>query len=166
MRFAIVLSVLCLAGCAVEASGPVDDGTSAQNEEAARRLSPCATVRCAAGTHCVAKGKTASCVADKAECTTDADCRLFDNYCGGCACNALASSEPDPKCDGTLVKCFAEPCGGKAAACVNGTCQVADAAPAGEACGSSVCPSGQVCCNASCGICTAPGDSCIQLFCN
>ncbi len=32
-------------------------------------------------------------------------------------------------------------------------------------CGSVTCPSGQVCCNASCGICTPPGFGCIQIAC-
>ncbi|MBX3213789.1 MAG: hypothetical protein KF850_17245 [Labilithrix sp.] len=36
----------------------------------------------------------------------------------------------------------------------------------GEACGSVTCGEGQVCCNASCGICTAPDMSCIQLACD
>jgi len=35
----------------------------------------------------------------------------------------------------------------------------------GEACGSVTCGSGEVCCNPSCGICTAPGDACIMLAC-
>jgi len=67
MRFALVLSLLALAGCAVE-TGPVDDGESAASEAAARRNDPCAVVRCAAGTHCVAKGKTATCEADAVTC--------------------------------------------------------------------------------------------------
>ncbi|KAL7571175.1 hypothetical protein ACA910_014773 [Epithemia clementina (nom. ined.)] len=33
-------------------------------------------------------------------------------------------------------------------------------------CGDSNCPSGEVCCNYSCGICTPPGGSCIQMNCN
>src|SRR5207253_74260 len=33
---------------------------------------------------------------------------------------------------------------------------------AGTACGPSICPAGQVCCNASCGICTEPGGFCTQ----
>jgi hypothetical protein len=37
---------------------------------------------------------------------------------------------------------------------------------AGEACGSSVCPAGQVCCNSSCGICTDPGGFCTQQVCS
>jgi hypothetical protein len=34
-----------------------------------------------------------------------------------------------------------------------------------EQCGGTLCPSGQVCCNSSCGICTDPGGFCIQLAC-
>lgn len=34
-----------------------------------------------------------------------------------------------------------------------------------EVCGDVRCASGEVCCNASCGICTEPGGFCIQLAC-
>lgn len=34
-----------------------------------------------------------------------------------------------------------------------------------NACGDAHCGGGTVCCNASCGICTFPGDSCIQIAC-
>lgn len=34
-----------------------------------------------------------------------------------------------------------------------------------EQCGTVVCPPGKVCCNASCGICTDPGEFCIQIAC-
>jgi hypothetical protein len=45
-------------------------------------------------------------------------------------------------------------------------CQcVPDGGSPGEACGTSTCPSGQVCCNSSCGICTDPGGVCIQIAC-
>ncbi len=37
---------------------------------------------------------------------------------------------------------------------------------AGPACGKKTCAVGQTCCNASCGICTAPGDGCIKMFCH
>ena len=33
-------------------------------------------------------------------------------------------------------------------------------------CGEKTCPAGQVCCNASCSICTPPGHVCIQMACN
>lgn len=36
---------------------------------------------------------------------------------------------------------------------------------AGEACGAVTCESGQVCCNASCGICTPPDGFCTQQVC-
>jgi hypothetical protein len=37
--------------------------------------------------------------------------------------------------------------------------------PVGEPCGATQCESGQVCCNASCGICTPPGGVCTQQLC-
>ena len=37
--------------------------------------------------------------------------------------------------------------------------------PGPRTCGNTTCPQGQVCCNASCGICTPPGGACIQVFC-
>jgi len=42
----------------------------------------------------------------------------------------------------------------------------ASAAPAsGESCGAVTCASGEVCCNASCGTCTPPGQKCSQMVC-
>ncbi len=43
----------------------------------------------------------------------------------------------------------------------------AGASDAGDAvvCGDRTCPAGEYCCNASCGICAAPGDGCITLEC-
>lgn len=44
--------------------------------------------------------------------------------------------------------------------------QTANAAPAPRVrCGEALCPEGQVCCNASCGICTAPGGTCTKRAC-
>ena len=36
---------------------------------------------------------------------------------------------------------------------------------AGESCGPNTCETGEVCCNASCGICTPPDGACIQVAC-
>lgn len=57
-----------------------------------------------------------------AECTTDADCRAEADYCTGCDCLALSTNESVPYCPGPGVKCFADPCTAKAAACVGGQC--------------------------------------------
>jgi hypothetical protein len=59
-------------------------------------------------------------------CKADSDCRLFDNYCGGCKCEALGVGEPDPECPfGDTVSCFVAPCSvGKAAKCLNGKCSL------------------------------------------
>ncbi|MCA9609782.1 MAG: hypothetical protein KC619_29490 [Myxococcales bacterium] len=50
------------------------------------------------------------------------------------------------------------------------TCEVVDGTAycvsnGSQACGSSTCGAGSVCCNASCGICTPPGAACIQIAC-
>src|SRR5262245_54184264 len=37
---------------------------------------------------------------------------------------------------------------------------------AGSACGSTTCPEGTECCNASCGICVKPGEACILQNCD
>lgn len=57
-------------------------------------------------------------------CQSDADCRLFSNYCGGCACTPLTQSEAEPKCPSDPVQCLLDPCQGKTAACTNGLCAV------------------------------------------
>lgn len=36
----------------------------------------------------------------------------------------------------------------------------------GESCGPTTCGEGEVCCNESCGICTAPGGFCTEQFCS
>lgn len=64
------------------------------------------------------------CVPAAPACATDADCRLFSDYCTGCDCRALGIHDPDPVCPGPGVRCFADPCATHAAACVNGSCTV------------------------------------------
>lgn len=55
--------------------------------------------------------------------------------------------------------------------CAAGTQCIADATGAhcvpltGVTCGKTTCASGQYCCNASCGMCAAPGVACIQIAC-
>lgn len=71
--------------------------------------------------------KKCTCVIDKkaeSGCATDADCRVYDDYCTGCDCRALSQTEADPLCDGPGVRCFAQPCLNKIAVCVAGTCTV------------------------------------------
>ncbi len=65
-------------------------------------------------------------------CSTDADCRAFSNYCDGCECLALDSSEPDPVCGGTTVLCFVDPCSVVGAVRCNrgsGTCEFRSGPP-------------------------------------
>ncbi|HQY62385.1 MAG: hypothetical protein IPF92_18815 [Myxococcales bacterium] len=113
-----VVTALAVVGCAAE----VDEGTGT-SEEALKGTNACALVRCASGTHCEVQKRRAVCVADPG-CVTDADCRLFSDYCTGCDCRALTQSAPDPTCAGPGVRCFADPCGNKVAACVAGACVI------------------------------------------
>jgi hypothetical protein len=56
------------------------------------------------------------------ECTTNADCRVVSDYCGGCNCRALAPGQKLPACSGAEVQCLIAPCDGKAAVCQSGKC--------------------------------------------
>jgi hypothetical protein len=87
---------------------------------------PCDTVRCSSGYHCVADQGLASCVPDAPapECSTDAGCKLWDNYCGGCTCLALPLSGSGPTCTNP-VNCFAQPCFQSTAVCQAGKCVAA-----------------------------------------
>jgi len=63
----------------------------------------------------------------RGECTTNADCHLYESYCdtAPCVCYAFPNTTTDPKCPaGKLITCFVPPCSGKTAACVGGNCVV------------------------------------------
>jgi hypothetical protein len=82
----------------------------------------CAVVRCAAGFKCDDSTGTAQCVAlPKDYCVSAADCKLVDDYCGGCNCLPLATWAMPPSCT-TPVSCFVAPCFNKTVSCVNNQC--------------------------------------------
>jgi hypothetical protein len=60
------------------------------------------------------------------QCTQDSDCTLHDYYCDGCNCLSLRVGKKPPKCNGVIVQCLVAPCQNKRAACVEGSCVVAD----------------------------------------
>ncbi len=95
----------------------------------------CGPTRCAAGMVCcnsscgICTAPNAGCTkqicvtpAGGGACTGDADCRVEADYCTGCDCRALATNQSLPPCSGPGVSCFADPCMGKRARCVNGQC--------------------------------------------
>lgn len=85
-----------------------------------------------------------SCVDDPAD---SCDPRGGGADCGGlCQCNAIGLCVEGYRWDPSPAVC----------ACV-------PAEPV--ACGPNTCAAGQVCCNASCGICTPPDGVCIQIAC-
>jgi hypothetical protein len=76
-------------------------------------------------------------------CKVNDDCRLFDDYCTGCDCRALAKTDPDPKCSGPGVRCTVQPCANKQAICEAGRCVVRAGSAAATrwfyGCGDPVC---------------------------
>ncbi len=93
--------------------------------------------------------------------------------CGGvCACDAMAKCAAGYVWDASpeVCECVVDPAQNPCAAvrCMAGTtCEVHDGSAVcvsdgTQACGSATCGAGTVCCNALCGICTAPGMVCVQ----
>jgi hypothetical protein len=111
------MTVKCSAGTHCEVSGTavgcVPDAPT----------NPCAVMRCAAGTTCTpdANGTTAQCVRNPGGCMQDSDCVLYDNYCGGCACDALGYNQKPVTC-ANPVQCLRQPCGGVTVTCQAGSC--------------------------------------------
>ncbi len=108
-------------------------GTCPQNACAPRH--PCVdTELCIRGFHW--SPQLCVCVPDvpgttQEQCATDADCRSFSDYCGGCNCRALLTTEPNPACPGADVQCVADPCASETAICVDGRCMLTpNASPA------------------------------------
>jgi hypothetical protein len=120
MALAALVLPMFLAACGTpdetEVAGQADEAIVATN---------CTMVKCTAGHHCVDTRRGAVCRKDK--CSTDSDCRLVSDYCGGCSCLALGPTQSDPTC-AQPVACFRDPCGGEAAVCVGGVCEVSSGA--------------------------------------
>jgi hypothetical protein len=81
-----------------------------------------------------------------------------DHFAGGVDCGGICVPARDNDCvafcrTGGLT-------GGDFGQCVT------DCAHGGVPCGRNVCAPTEVCCNASCGICTPPGWACVQMACS
>lgn len=91
------------------------------------------------------------------QCYARSECHVGDHFDASPEVCACVPDAPITPC--ATVRCAA-----------GTTCEVVDGSAycvsdGHQACGSSTCAAGTVCCNASCGICTAPGELCIQLAC-
>jgi hypothetical protein len=107
-----------------------EDPTTVQEDSESLKINQCAVVLCRRGTQCEVQDGRPVCipVPPRPECSSDKECRLFSNYCEGCACLALASGEVDPVCNGNLVACFVDPCRNQEARCIRGQCVLGGAA--------------------------------------
>jgi hypothetical protein len=87
--------------------------------------------------------------------------------CGGvCVCRALARCGDGEVWNASPAVCGCESADGSGDDPGDPSDPSDPGDPAeGEACGNVTCAAGQVCCNPSCGICTAPGGSCTEQFC-
>ncbi len=132
----------------------------------------CDAVRCEEGTHCELQEvqcvrapcpPVPVCVADATDGCAALDCDNCAIVDGEARCLpaecphpcAAVLCGPGTVCEATSVECVTEPC-----------CPVAACVPAETPCGDTTCAAGEECCNASCGICTPPGWSCIQTACD
>ncbi|HXI57038.1 MAG TPA: hypothetical protein VNO55_13315 [Polyangia bacterium] len=106
----LIFTMLAAHGCGT--SNPLPVQTAPQGDAAATGGST--------GSHDAGSGGSGG-----GACRVDADCRMFDDYCTGCNCRALAKGDPDPTCSGPGVRCLVQPCLRKTVACVGGRCVVA-----------------------------------------
>lgn len=128
-----VIAVACMLSACLGAEPTQDDSQSessaVESTQEELKINPCALVRCRAGTQCQVQGGRPVCVpVPGPECTYDADCRTFSNYCDGCECLALGQNEPNPVCKGDIVACFVDPCRNQTARCEAGQCVLGGAA--------------------------------------
>lgn len=152
-KFSMILGLVLLAGCAADVSS---------NTEALREVITCGGF---AGFPCP-DGYT--CVDDRSDnCAPET---------GGADCIGICQPQRGPReCDRgrgvSYVSRNTTECAAIRFLCEAGSepffndCGCGCRPVEGEACGPVTCGSNEVCCNASCGICTGPTEFCTQQFC-
>jgi hypothetical protein len=110
-----------------------------------------------------------SCVDDQ---TDSCDPRNGGADCGGvCECRAVARCRAGQKWNASPEVCSCVGGDGDPGAGSGGSGDAGkggggdEAGTGGAECGAVTCGDGEVCCNASCGICTKPGEGCIKKLC-
>ncbi len=151
-------------------------------------LDPCSNVSCAAGSHCEAGKCVPDVVVDPCalvSCPSGSHCAAGECLpdqrvtCGGIAGIACPGAgkcldDPSDDCD---PEAGGADCGGVCVCAVVGICKQGqhwDGSPhvcacvngnAAGSCGGAKCGPDEYCCNASCGICAAEGESCLDIAC-
>ena len=112
-----------ISACAADGPSETTELAGKSDELRIGDRTSCDLLRCRAGFRCEEQAGIAFCAPiGKRVCETDSDCRLVDNYCGGCNCLALGVGQTAPKCTGDEVACLVAPCLGQEAFCDNGRC--------------------------------------------
>ena len=62
-------------------------------------------------------------IPETASCATDADCRVEQDNCSQCACQALGATQGGAACYGEKVTCVLDSCANAVARCVLGHCK-------------------------------------------
>jgi hypothetical protein len=172
LLLALILGVGAAAFAATDSpqsqtSSPPAKAPDANDSEPPEEPVSCAAVLCPVWTRCDESSGTARCIPFGPPCGGKAD--LACPGAGTCVDDPEDNCDPDrgrgkKNCPG-ICQCNA------IGLCIEGYRWESSPFVCGcvpeEAvtCGPTLCPVGQVCCNASCGICTEPEGSCIQIAC-
>lgn len=123
----------------------------------------CANTKCPAKTYCDDITGTAECLplpsCDTVKCTPTTTCELVQVQCFRAPCPPLPMCVPNkPQVCDLMCKV-----GSHCVFTANG--QKCESDDSGMSCGKNTCSAGQVCCNASCGICGSPKGACAAIAC-
>jgi hypothetical protein len=95
-------------------------------------------------------------------CTSDDMCRAMADYCTGCDCRGYGPGEQVAPCSGPGVRCLADPCRNKKAACQKGRCVVVDAAASGRPAKPAYDPCAGKKCGDMCHMCPPDDADCME----
>jgi len=151
-------------------------------------MDPCSNVSCALGQHCEGGKCVPDVVVDRCAavlCPTATHCvagQCIPNQrvtCGGIAgleCPGAGECVDDPS-DDCAPESGGADCGGVCVCAAEGVCKrgqtwnstpgicACESAKGAAECGDAKCAPGQYCCNASCSLCVAEGEGCLDIAC-
>lgn len=155
----------CNASCgACEPRGSACPAVACPAVDAGAPKQTCANTKCPPRTYCDDISGSAECIelpsCDTVKCTPGTMCQLVQVQCVRAPCPPLPMCVPKEPQVCTLACKVGTHC----AFTANG--QKCEPDDPNMSCGKKMCGPGQVCCNASCGICSSPDGACIAIACD